>query len=209
MSSTEVISLVGGLIVMALGVTVALLTRRVAVQKAALTHLNRVLERQTMTDEVTGLLNRRRLETEIEGEIERARRYKHPLAGILIDIDDFKRINQTRGRPMGDIALQKISSAIRSCIRRVDLAGRYGSDEFLIVLPETLLESARTVAFRIQDKVRNFKIDVPRPELTLTVSIGLFAFPDCAFLDKKTFLETVDLAMLKAKKAGKDKIVSG
>lgn len=182
---------------------------RLAVQKAALRHLNGILERQSMIDEMTGLLNRRQLDLEIEREIERARRYKHPIAGIMIDIDDFKQINDTRGHLMGDVALKKAATAVRDCIRKVDIAGRYGGDEFLVLLPEAIMDGARTVAIRIQEKIRAIRIEVPRPVLTLTASIGLFAFPDCSFLDKKVFIETVDLALLKAKKAGKNRIVSG
>jgi diguanylate cyclase (GGDEF)-like protein len=193
----------------AFGFVFGLLRDRDEVQKAALEHLNKILERQSMTDEVTGLINRRQLETEIEREIERAKRYRHPIAGIMIDIDDFKHINDTRGHLMGDTALKKVAGVIKGSIRKVDIAGRYGGDEFLVVLPEATMDSARTVALRIQEGVRQCKIDVPRPTLSLTASIGLFAFPDCSFLDKKVFIETVDVALLKAKKAGKNRIVSG
>jgi diguanylate cyclase (GGDEF)-like protein len=193
----------------ALGLTIVLLIRRLAVQKAALEHLNRILERQSMTDEVTGLLNRRQLDAEIEREIERAKRYKHPIAGIMINIDDFKEINDARGHLMGDVALKRIAAAVKDSVRKVDLAGRYGGDEFLVILPEAVMDSARTVALRIQEKIRGIRIEVPRPALTLTASIGLFAFHDCSFLNKKVFVETVDVALLKAKKAGKNRIVSG
>jgi two-component system cell cycle response regulator len=193
----------------AFGLVFGWLADRVIAQNAALGHLNRVLERQTMLDEVTGLLNRRQLDVEIEREIERARRYRHPIAGIMIDVDDFKQINDTRGHLMGDVALKKIAAVVRASIRKVDVAGRYGGDEFLVLLPEAVMDSARTVAIRIQEGIRQCKIDVPRPSLSLTASIGLFAFPDCGFLDRKVFIETVDVALLKAKKAGKNRIVSG
>jgi len=192
-----------------LGFAIGFLRDRLAVKGAALEHLNHILERQTMIDELSGLLNRRQLDLEIEREIERARRYKRSLAGVLIDIDDFKQINETRGQPIGDVAIQKIGAVVKGCIRKVDIAGRYGGDEFLIILPEAIMDSARVVAIRIQEAIQHCKIDLPRPSLSLTASIGLFAFPDCSFLDKKTFLETVEVAMMKAKKAGKNRIVSG
>jgi len=189
-------------------VCMALLKRKLSQKTAALEQLQRILERESMTDEATGLLNRRQLDTEIEREIERSRRYKRPLAGIIVGIDDFEKIAVTRGPAMAEAALKKTGALISGCIRKVDFAGRVAEATFLILLPESIMDGARTAAFRIQDKIRNTHIELPRPGLTLTASIGLFAFPDCGFVDKKLLLETAEVSLLKAQKEGKNRIAS-
>lgn len=179
-----------------------------AVQKK-LEGVNRLVEREAILDEVTGLLNRKHLEAEIDREIERAKRYRHPLSVMMIDIDDFQSVNRRFGEPVGDRVLARVASVIHKGIRKIDVAGRYGADEFLVILPETSPESAKIVAGRIQEHVRAVRIEVPAPGISVTVSIGLFSFTDCEFLERKTFVDIADLAVMKAKKAGKNRIVSG
>lgn len=193
----------------AAGIYIALLHRRISSQKSALEQLQRVLERESMIDEATGLLNHRQLETEIEREIERAKRYKRSLSGIILAIDDYETIKTSRGTAMGLAALKKTATVIQSCIRKVDITGRLGEAVFVILLPEGLMDGTRTVAQRIQDKIRGTHIELPRPGLTISVSIGLFAFPDCGFIDKKLLLETAEVSLLKAIKEGKDRLTTG
>lgn len=199
---------VGSTFLIVATVYMAFLKRELSQKTAALEQLQRILERESMTDEVTGLLNRRQLDTEIEREIERSRRYKRPLAGIIVGIDDFEKITVTRGQAMAQAALKKTGTLIGGCIRKVDFAGRVAESTFLILLPESIMDGARTAAFRIQDKIRSTHIELPRPGLTLTASIGLFAFPDCGFVDKKLLLETAEVSLLKAQKEGKNRIAS-
>jgi len=181
---------------------------RLAEQNTYLARMNLILERQSMIDEVTGLANRRYLEFEIDREIERAKRYRHPIAGLMMDIDDFKSINDRYGHLAGDLVLAQVASVLRQSLRKVDIAGRYGGDEFIVILPEANPDAARMVAVRIQKNIRACKIETA-PHLSPLVSIGLFGFTDCSLLDKHLFIERVDLALLKAKRAGKDRIVSG
>jgi two-component system, cell cycle response regulator len=112
------------------------------------------VQRLAVTDPVTGLYNRHKLNETLELEVERAHRYRRPLALIMIDLDRLKDINDTYGHPAGDEALRTVAAAIRSQVRRVDLATRYGGDEFVIVLPEATELDALTIAQRIEVVIR-------------------------------------------------------
>ncbi len=197
------------LIFSAFGFYLGTLKDRVTEQNDLLERLNSLLQQEAMIDDVTGLLNRRHLDLATDREIERARRYRHGISGMMIDIDDFKDINDRFGHLVGDRVLKRVASVVQQGLRKIDIIGRYGGDEFMVVLPETTLENAKIVANRVQEYVRAIRIEVPTPSITVTVSIGLFSFPNCEFLDRKAFVELVDLAMLKAKQAGKNRIVSG
>lgn len=190
------------------GFYLGLLRDRLAEQNVYLSRMNRILERQSMLDEVTGLANRRFLEFEIEREIARAQRRGSPIAGLMIDIDDFKAVNDRYGHLTGDAVLAHVASVLQRSIRKADITGRYGGDEFLVILPEANLPVAERVAARIQRNIHIWPIEAAT-QIEVTVSIGLFAFADASALDKKAFIERIDLALLKAKQAGKDRIVSG
>ncbi|HTL70597.1 MAG TPA: GGDEF domain-containing protein [Candidatus Eisenbacteria bacterium] len=166
-----------------------------------------VLANQSMTDDITGLYNHRHLLEEIEREIERARRHGRGLCGIMLDVDNFKRINDRYGHLVGDYVLREIAYVINKSIRSVDIVGRYGGDEFVVILPETGYESAGEVAQRIRQAVREhgFFICKDKP-VSVTASLGLLLFKDAEHLDAARFLEGVDEAMLCAKTLGKDRI---
>lgn len=111
------------------------------------------VQRLAVTDPVTGLYNRHKLNDTLDLEIERAQRYRRPLSLIMIDMDRLKDINDSYGHPAGDEALRTVAAAIRSQVRRVDLATRYGGDEFVIVLPEAAEADAQAIAQRISAEV--------------------------------------------------------
>jgi diguanylate cyclase (GGDEF)-like protein len=117
------------------------------------------VQRLAVTDPVTGLFNRHKLNESLEMEFERARRYARPLSLIMLDIDDMKKINDTFGHPVGDEALRRVAQAIRSQVRRVDQPTRYGGDEFLIVLPETSFDVAQAIALRIGIEIEKGSFD--------------------------------------------------
>jgi diguanylate cyclase (GGDEF)-like protein len=128
----------------------------------------------------------------------------------MIDIDNFKKINDTHGHLSGDLVLKTLSAIIKGSLRNVDLPGRYGGEEFVLVLPETKKEDAITVAERIREKVQNFTFKTMNGEpLTLTISLGVSEMED---LENKTneleLIKIADARLYKAKRTGKNKVVS-
>ena len=163
------------------------------------------LQHLANTDSLTSLLNRRAMEQVIEDQIKISRRYNQPLSFILIDIDYFKKFNDTYGHDIGDEVLVKISNLFRYLIRSCDIVGRLGGEEFLITLANTNLYEAYTLAERIR-KLAN-EIDIKGVTRNITVSIG------CTTLNKndnyKTVFKRVDKLMYEAKKKGRDNTVRG
>src|SRR5690606_7540210 len=115
----------------------------VSVENAA---LHRAIERQAVTDELTGLANRRRFNEALSAEVERAKRFSHSFALILLDIDDFKSINDEYGHQQGDAVLREVASVLRELSREIDLPARYGGEEFALILPGTDIEGAYNLA---------------------------------------------------------------
>lgn len=156
------------------------------------------VERLAMTDPLTGLYNRHKLNEALGAEVERGLRYERPLSVIMIDLDDLKGINDRFGHPKGDEVLAKVASGIKREVRRVDIATRYGGDEFLVLLPEADQEEAQKVAHRISDAIESIGTQGDR---SVSASIGI------AQLQHKTktpqgFLHSVDQALYEAKRAG-------
>lgn len=155
------------------------------------------IQRLAVTDSLTGLYNRHKLNEVLETEVERARRYGRPLSLLMIDLDDLKRINDTHGHLAGDEVLKSLARIIRSRLRRVDIATRFGGDEFVIILPEADLNEARTVADRICQDGRNLRYQDQR----VSFSIGVVEYqPDINTPEE--FLHAADQALYKAKRRG-------
>jgi diguanylate cyclase (GGDEF)-like protein len=177
-------------------------------QKTMLERINRSLKEESIMDELTGKYNRRYILVELEKEIERARRYKHTLAGIMIDVDDFKKFNDRYGHLLGDAILKEVTNVFDHCIRTIDVLGRYGGDEFIIILPEAMTETATVVAERIKKAIQEHSIVFKKKTLKVTVSIGLHYFADLTNVDKNDFIEKIDQALYLAKTAGKNRIAA-
>ncbi len=167
------------------------------------------LERQSRTDDLTGLYNRRHIFIEVEREVERSVRYGRPLSCMMIDIDDFKKINDTYGHFVGDQVVQTFARLLEDSIRTIDILGRYGGDEFLLILPETDLDEARSVAERIRSSVIDYQHQVMAELGPLTVSIGLVVFDESCRANKKLFIEKADAVLMAAKRSGKNQIIVG
>jgi len=168
------------------------------------------LKRMAITDELTQLYNRRQFYSQLEKEIERTKRYHAPLSLILLDIDNFKRYNDTHGHVEGDKVLEKLGEIIRNNVRRVDTAYRYGGEEFTVILPETGWIEAYSVADRIRKVFENttFYPKVLHGTVTrrhLTMSIGLAEYNPTFNLEN--FVRYADDAMYKAKIRGGNKVV--
>ena len=180
----------------------------VAIENARLFALTRQLATE---DPLTGLFNRRHLFILAEREIERARRYQHPLAAILLDLDHFKLINDSYGHATGDVVLKAIARVCLECLRATDAIGRYGGEEFLIVLPETAVTSAAQIAERIRQQVAATVVDTEQGRLAITTSLGVSALSpaslEAATSGINSLIDMADQALYSAKQNGRNQVV--
>lgn len=159
------------------------------------------LKKMAVTDSLTGLFNHGFIYQRLKEEVEKARRYSKNLSIIMFDLDKFKKINDNYGHQFGDKVLKKVSDVIKICVRNIDLIGRYGGEEFLLVLPETDLEAAKLVAERIREQIE--KIVWGNTPLKVTISGGLTQIGE---EDEFDFLREADKLLYKAKQNGRNKI---
>ncbi len=164
------------------------------------------LEYQTQIDSLTGLFNRRAFEKKIGEEFERSKRYGHPLSVVILDIDNFKKINDTYGHHGGDAALVKISEVLREKSRRSDFPSRFGGEEFVLVLPETDQDSAIQVARKFHEEIRSCSFGTVDKPFLLTVSMGLTSTTKKEYSDWREMVADADCALYHAKNTGKDRI---
>jgi diguanylate cyclase (GGDEF)-like protein len=173
--------------------------------------LHETVERQAVTDELTGLSNRRRFQEAMEAEVERSRRFGQRLGLVLLDIDDFKSVNDTYGHQQGDLVLREIAKVLRDSSRDIDEPARYGGEELAVVLPGTDLEGAHNLAERVREGIEQLRLpilgDDHAPPLRVTASFGAAAVPDSA-ADVRGLIAAADEALYQAKRAGKNRTVS-
>jgi len=168
-------------------------------------HLHRVLERQARVDELTGLANRRAVEEVLRTELARAERYHGQVCLIFADLDDFKDVNDRYGHPYGDAVLCAFANTLGETVRDVDLAGRWGGEEFALVLPGTDAEGGAAVADRARRALGRREISAPGGErVALSASFGVAAFPACG--DMEALVAAADDALYLAKRSGKDRV---
>jgi diguanylate cyclase (GGDEF)-like protein len=161
----------------------------------------------SITDPLTGLLNRRYLEERLTEELNRSQRYNYPMSCLMIDIDDFKSYNDHNGHQAGDVALKITAHALKAALRSADVACRYGGEEFCILLPQTSLSEAGVIAERMRQRVTetNYPYGRSQPLGTVSVSIGISTFAkniDTA----ETVIAAADRALYRAKRQGKNRI---
>jgi two-component system cell cycle response regulator len=167
--------------------------------------LERELHRLAITDPLTGAANRRHFMAAAAMETERSARYGTPLSVVMLDIDYFKRVNDTHGHGAGDLVLQKVVEAAVGTLREIDLFGRMGGEEFAILLPETSIERAGAVAERLRRAVAGIIIPLQGEALTVTASLGVAQRrPDEILFD--LLLGRADKALYRAKESGRDRI---
>jgi diguanylate cyclase (GGDEF)-like protein len=168
--------------------------------------LHEEVRRQATTDELTGLVNRRRFMEALETEVERARLFETPFAVILADLDDFKRINDEHGHHAGDFALRSFGRLLAEQVRDLDVAARLGGEEFAVLLPQTNVNEAMAAAGRIRDALAAAEIDVgDGAHVRLTASFGVADSSAQGSTDE--LLRRADDALYSAKRAGKDRYV--
>ena len=154
------------------------------------------------TDALTGLANRREADRRLTELIGSCRRTNVPLCVLLIDIDFFKRLNDTHGHQMGDDVLKSTARTLENCVRNADVVGRYGGEEFIVILPEVSLETGRWIADRMRSSVQAQHLSYPGPSEAITISSGLV--PMEADDDSRSLLFRADKALYRAKGSGRN-----
>jgi diguanylate cyclase (GGDEF)-like protein len=168
--------------------------------------LHQQVSRQAVTDELTGLSNHGRFQELLGSEMEQVRRYHHPIGLIMLDIDNFKSINDTYGHPQGDVVLKRVARVVADSSRDADFPARYGGEEMALILPHTDLEGAYAIAERVRTAVEALRI--PRRDdlgvLRITASLGVAAITDGS---KDALIADADGALYEAKRSGKNRTV--
>ncbi|NPA32301.1 MAG: GGDEF domain-containing protein [Aquificae bacterium] len=162
-------------------------------------------ETMALTDPLTNLYNRRVFLEVAEKELSRAKRVGSPFSILLLDIDDFKRINDTYGHDVGDVVLKRVSETLRRNVRKMDLVARWGGEEFIVMLPHTNLQNAYKVAEKLRRLVENLRVKLPGgEEINVSVSVGVSAFKGHKRLED--IIKEADLALYEAKRKGKNRV---
>jgi len=161
-------------------------------------------EHAARTDELTGLSNRRDMQQRLASEFSRYQRAGHHFSIVLIDLDLFKTINDEYGHDAGDLVLREFSALVREIIRQTDLAARWGGEEFLLLLPDTSLLQALTLAERLRAKVAEARFTFRTHRLPVTISAGVCSIAKAASIDD--LLKQADLHLYNAKDAGRNRI---
>ena len=169
--------------------------------------LREALRTQSIRDPLTGLYNRRYLTEMLDREIRRAVRSEQPVGVLMIDLDHFKKFNDTYGHDAGDTVLRETATVLTKSIRIEDMVCRYGGEEFVIILPTADLNAAHGRAERIRAKIRELTVLHQGQSLgMITISVGVAALPQHG-TDPKQLLEAADAALYRAKKEGRDRVV--
>lgn len=179
------------------------IVKALAVQ-AGLALENATLYELATLDGLTRLFQRRYFEAMAELEWKRVIRHKHPLSILMVDLDQFKSVNDTYGHDKGDLVLRKTAQILKSACREEDIVARYGGEEFIILLPETDLEGTRAVAQRIHEGIHKLYV---LPDRTITLSIGVASYPTSNVSDVNSLIKLADQALYQAKGAGRNKTV--
>jgi diguanylate cyclase (GGDEF)-like protein len=166
------------------------------------------VQRQAVTDELTGLANHRRFQELLTTEMEQVRRYHYPVGLIMLDVDNFKAVNDTHGHPQGDVVLREVARVVRDSARGADAPARYGGEEMAVILPHTDLEGAVIIAERVRTTIEALEIPLidGRGTLRVTASLGVAASIDG---DKDALISSADGALYAAKRQGKNRTISG
>jgi diguanylate cyclase (GGDEF)-like protein len=167
---------------------------------------HRTVEQQALVDGLTGLANRRLCTAALEKEIARAHRFDEPLSLVLADIDDFKRINDRWGHPTGDAVLKAFAGTLSESVREIDLAGRWGGEEFALLLPGTDLDGGHELAERVRRSLERQEVTAPDGSIVrVTASFGVAAFPEAE--SQEQLVAASDGALYEAKRSGKNRVV--
>ena len=169
--------------------------------------LHEAVERQAVTDELTGLANVRAFLDTLDRELERSRRFGTPLGLVMVDLDDFKRVNDTYGHQQGDEVLAQVAGVLRESSRELDTAARYGGEELAVILPQTDASGAELLAERMREAIQSLpvrRVD-GKGSLRVTASFGVAAAPESGG-DRMDLIAAADAALYSAKRGGKNRV---
>jgi diguanylate cyclase (GGDEF)-like protein len=176
-----------------------------AMESESMRDSNLTLAQLASTDGLTGLLNTRAVHERLDIELENS--YRSPLTCLLVDIDHFKRINDTHGHPFGDTVLATVGDLLKKSVRDMDAVGRLGGEEFIVILPRMPGDRALVVAERIRKMVHTEEFISDDKKVPVTVSLGLVTYPSENLNTKDKMLKAVDEALYAAKRGGRNRIV--
>ena len=159
----------------------------------------------SIRDGVTGLYNHRHIMEKAQAEFDRVGRYQDRFSVLMIDIDHFKKVNDEHGHPAGDAVLREVANVIRDCLRTVDSVGRYGGEEFVVILPHTPHDEAMQTAERVRSQVGAHAFHAPGGPLQVTISIGVATAPSEAADTAAAVIREADKALYRAKSEGRDR----
>ncbi|MEO6974656.1 MAG: GGDEF domain-containing protein [Gallionella sp.] len=170
-----------------------------------------LLETENDTDPLTRIYNRRYLDRRLDEEVARSKRYSLPLSVLMLDIDYFKRVNDTRGHQAGDVVLFTLAGLVKSTLREPDFVARYGGEEFLVICTNTGIDGAALVAEHLRKLVESFQINFPddsgrNQTIHVCISIGVAGF-DTSVDSKKSLIQAADEALYRAKAEGRNRVI--
>jgi diguanylate cyclase (GGDEF)-like protein len=174
----------------------------VAIDRAMLKDRSAEFEQLSVTDALTGLLNRRYIEARLAEEIKRSQRHGLAMSFMMLDVDHFKSYNDTFGHPAGDEALKMVGNVIRNTLRSADVAARFGGEEFSILLPQTTGDEAIAIAERIRHNIEN--ADFPHRQVTASIGVASCSAELCVSAD---LVAAADRALYEAKRRGRNRVM--
>ena len=175
----------------------------------SLKHVNQQLWELSTVDPLTKLYNRRFFMQALEGEFKRSKRYQVALSFVMVDIDHFKKLNDTYGHQVGDEVLQQVGRIIRESVRTTDTPGRYGGEEFCVLLPHTDPEGGVQLAARLHEAIRSATIRTQSGDLRITVSVGVSCTAGGEVKSPEELIHIADEALYVAKREGRDRVTLG
>jgi two-component system, cell cycle response regulator len=167
---------------------------------------NKKLRKLSITDGLTGLFNHRYMHELLREEFERSRRSSDPVAVVMLDLDHFKKVNDTYGHPTGDVILFETAEILRDTAREIDMLGRYGGEEFMIVLPDADEDAAAQFAERVRERLSDHLFRDDATEVRMTVSAGVAALPAAGVDSPSGLLKLADEALYRAKEGGRNQV---
>jgi diguanylate cyclase (GGDEF)-like protein len=188
------------------------LTIKLSLQTAADLMRMDLLEVENITDPLTKVYNRRYLNSRLEEEVERSKRYALALSVFMLDIDHFKRVNDTYGHQAGDVTLSTLASLVKTALRKLDVIARYGGEEFLVICPNTAIDGTALVAERIRQLVESHQVEISdssgrKQIIQISVSIGVASFSATVDSQEK-LVQAADQALYRAKSDGRNRVIT-